>query len=353
STDPPAKKLRVIEMSSIPASAQQYWHSNNTGAYHDPPALSPDDPESLQILKTLAASSPHPQHSIVDAYTPAEAAHLLVSLGAAKAKEPIDHLFLKAFLAGVYLSFGGLLYITVGGGSAGLNATNPGIVRLLEGLVFPVGLFLIVITGTELFTGNCVTFTVSTLAGHTTLYDLIFNLTIAFIGNLAGSLFFAGILVYYADSTALGDPYKHFLITTAGNKVNTPGWHQIFLRAISCNWLVCLAIYIASMSKDVISKLVVIYVIIGAFISLAFEHVVANFFLLPLAMMVGQGGQPFSVGKYIWKSVVPVTIGNLVGGCLFVGVPVWYLYIAGPAPWHRGRKGKQEPGTGEGGPTKK
>jgi formate/nitrite transporter FocA (FNT family) len=99
-------------------------------------------------------TGPSVEHSNTDAYTPAEGAELLCRLAEQKALQPYDHIFLKAFLGGVYLSFGGFLYLIVGGGSAGLTASNPGLVRIIEGLVFPVGLVLIVLTGTELFTGN-------------------------------------------------------------------------------------------------------------------------------------------------------------------------------------------------------
>jgi formate/nitrite transporter FocA (FNT family) len=101
-----------------------------------------------------AQQGPMVEHSHVDAYTPAEGAELLCKLAEQKAMQPYDHIFLKAFLGGVYLSFGGFLYLIVAGGSAGLNASNPGLLRVIEGLVFPVGLVIIVLTGTELFTGN-------------------------------------------------------------------------------------------------------------------------------------------------------------------------------------------------------
>jgi formate/nitrite transporter FocA (FNT family) len=94
------------------------------------------------------------EHSHIDAYTPAEGAELVCRLAEQKAVQPYEHMFIKSFLGGVYLSFGAFLYLVVGGGSARLNSSNPSLLRIIEGLVFPIGLVIIVLTGTELFSGN-------------------------------------------------------------------------------------------------------------------------------------------------------------------------------------------------------
>jgi hypothetical protein len=171
---------------------------------------------------------------------------------------------------------------------------------------------------------SSVTFTVSTLAGRTSIVALLTNLTLSFIGNLgkllpfpiseagtcsslsaAGALFFEGILVYYANATLLSEPYKSFTANLAVTKVRTPGWsvslparfivpehsciddhrHQIFLRAITCNWLVCLSIQLAALGKDLFSKILIIYIVIACFITEQFEHVVANFFIVQMGMV--------------------------------------------------------------------
>jgi hypothetical protein len=123
--------------------------------------------------------------------------------------------------------------------------------------------------------------------------------------SAAGALFFEGILVYYADATLLSEPYKSFTANLAVTKVRTPGWsvslparfivpehscvddhrHQIFLRAITCNWLVCLSIQLAALGKDLFSKILIIYIVIACFITEQFEHVVANFFIVQMGMV--------------------------------------------------------------------
>src|SRR6201999_2196670 len=121
------------------------------------------------------------------------------------------------------------------------------------------------------------------------------------------------------------DPYKAETIAYATKKQITPEWHQIFLRGIGCNWLVCLACYLGMQGRDLASKVIGIWWPIFAFVSLGLDHVVANMFFIPIGIWVGTPG--LSVGLYIWKGIIPAGLGNIVGGALFCGAYYWWMYL--------------------------
>lgn len=169
-----------------------------------------------------------------DSYTPKETAYLISDLGVRKARQPILQAFLKSFLGGVYLSVGGFFLLIIAGGAPGLATSYPGVQKALGAAVFPIGLIIIVITGLELCTSNFMVMTITTLQRRTTILDLLKSWVISFLGNLAGAMFFGGVLVYW---TGLLDaaPYHAYSITLAEHKVGLHGaanWRQIFLKGI-------------------------------------------------------------------------------------------------------------------------
>ena len=119
------------------------------------------------------------------------------------------------------------------------------------------------------------------------------------------------------------EPYTAEVFTFNQKKVVTPEWHMIFLRGIGANWLVCLACFLAMMARELFSKVVAIWWPTFAFVCLGLDHVVANMFFVPMSIFLGD--PDISVGYYIWKSMIPALIGNIIGGGLFIGVLYWYL----------------------------
>jgi len=230
--------------------------------------------------------------------------------------------FLKAFCAGVMLSFGGLLYLIVTGGSNGINAQNPGLIKLLGGFVFPVGLTMIVLQGQELLTSNMMTFPMAVLMRAIPAWSLPLNWLIVTFGNLAGSLFFAAILVHYSGVIS-SEPYLSSVKTFTLHKASDPQWHQIFLRGIGCNWLVCVAIWQAAGARETISKIVGLWIPIWVFVACGYDHVVANMFFIPNGIILGAD---LSVAAYIRKSFIAAYIGNIVGA-LLVALPATYFYL--------------------------
>lgn len=145
---------------------------------------------------------------------------------------------------------------------------------------------------------------------------------LTFFGNLAGSLFIVGIIMGYGG--VLDDPlYRKEAIAFADKKAYTPMWHQIFLRAIGANWLVCVACWLAFQARDVAGKIMGIWWPVFAFVALGLDHVVANMYFIPMAIFLGS--PHITVTYYIWKSMIPAALGNIVGGGVFVAAVHWYL----------------------------
>ncbi|CAE6522395.1 unnamed protein product [Rhizoctonia solani] len=253
--------------------------------------------------------------------TPAQTAQKMFESALAKNRQRADIVFFKAFIAGVFLSFGGLLHVIVSGGSAGLTSANPGLVKILGGLVFPIGLVMIVLQGQELLTGNMMTVPMLLVKRAAPWWSLPVNWTLVLFGNLTGSLFFAGVLVK-ASGVISAEPYPTYVRSFVLHKAMDPHWHQIFLRGIGCNWLVCIAVWQAMAATDVISKIVAIFIPIFTFVAAGFDHVVANMFFIPLGIMMGAN---MTVADYIKKSLIASFLGNVVGA-LLVALPFMYFF---------------------------
>jgi len=248
----------------------------------------------------------------------------MVEHGVVKHRTRYEIVFFKAFNAGVYLSFGGLLSEVIQGGSPTINTNNPGLLKVLGGFVFPVGLVMIVLSGQELLTSNMMVMPMAAMKGAIPWWSIPLNWLIVTFGNLVGCLFFGAILVKYSGIISL-EPYEDFVREFAIKKAGTPEWHQIFLRGIGCNWLVCLAVWQAAGAKDTISKIFAIWIPIWIFVSCGFDHVIANMFSVPLGIMFHAD---LTVAEYIRKSLIASYIGNIVGA-LLVAVPYTYFYLGG------------------------
>jgi formate transporter len=263
--------------------------------------------------------------------TPPQVADLAVESGTTKANLAPGKALVGGFLAGAYIAFGGLLATVV---TAGMDDKLwGGLITLFSGLVFSLGLILVIIGGAELLTGNMALVPLAVFAKQVTVAKMLMNWFWVTIGNLAGALFVAYFL---ADQTGvLGRTTPGFLrlsAIAAGKAGTETHWEQ-FLRAVGCNWLVCLAVWLALAATDVGGKILAIIFPITAFVALGFDHVVANMFFLPAAMFLDAGGVS---GSDMILNLVMAFLGNAVGAALFVAGAYWYLYgrVGGlePAP---------------------
>ncbi len=248
---------------------------------------------------------------------PKDALSKIASIGGDKSNLSIISFLILGFLAGTYIAFGGMLAEIVTSG-----ITYPvGLKKLLFAAVFPLGLILTVLCGAELFTGSCLYMPVAVLDGKANIKDLIKNFVGTWVFNFIGALFIAFVIAYLSGIMT-SEPFSSTAITVASNKIDL-NWLQSLIRGIGCNWLVCLAIFIAISAEDIISKIVGIWFPIMAFVALGFEHSIANMFFIPLAMFLGS---PITLTQ-LFNNLIPVTIGNIIGGALFVGCFYWFVYL--------------------------
>lgn len=258
-------------------------------------------------------------------FSPAEVAENIRNIGEAKGKLPLRKLILLGIAAGAFIAFGAFAAITIASGwpdpwaSSGLN-------KAAMGVVFTVGLIMVVLTGAELFTGNNMFLTVSVLEKKSTVGQLLRNWIIVFLANFAGALIIVGIICgghFLADGntvTAMGA--KALAIGEAKTSLS---FSTAFFRAITCNWLVCLAVWLASSAKDAVGKIFGCFFPIMAFVLSGFEHSVANMFFIPAAMTVPSSA--ITMADFLLGNLLPVTLGNIIGGGVFVGMLFWGAYL--------------------------
>jgi formate/nitrite transporter len=250
--------------------------------------------------------------------TPREAVKAICIIAMRKSEMRLDMQAMLAFLAGVWVAFGGLSMISVVGG---MPDFSPGIQKLAGGVVFPVALMLIMATGGELFTGNVMIFCIALADRKVSIMALARSWIVTWTCNFVGALAAAGLLGYLTDYFA-SPPWIDYLRALTTSKINV-SWGVQVLRGAGCNMLVCLALLIGTATEDMGGKFIVALFTIGTFAIIGFEHCVANMFVLSLGLMYGA---PTSVGAMMGSNIVPVTIGNVIGGA-FVGLSMWYSYM--------------------------
>ena len=253
--------------------------------------------------------------------SPKETTCSVDNIGCNKIGIEFGPLLTLSFLAGAFIAFGGLLAVIVGGGVPEIKAANPGLQKFIFGAVFPVGLMLVVVAGAELFTGNNASCVPAVLSGKASWSGLARNWTFSYVGNLIGSLFVVLFLTYMTGLFA-SDPWLSSITGIAEAKVSQGFW-PLFFKGVGCNWLVCLAVWLAIASDDVASKIFGIWFPIMAFVAIGFEHSIANMFFIPAGIMYGAA---VTWADFFIANLIPVTLGNIVGGALFVGGIYWYVY---------------------------
>ncbi len=229
---------------------------------------------------------------------------------------------LTTILAGIYIAFGGTLSLILGYGFPEITAANPGMQKLLSGAAFPVGLILVVVLGAELFTGNNALLMPYWITKGCSLKDVLLNWAMVYAGNFVGALLFVYVMVYTAGLTT-PEPYHTAIINIAQAKVSMP-WLTVFVKGIGANWCVCLAIWLALSAKSGGAKMFGCWLPVMAFVALGYEHSIANMFFIPCGMLEGAD---VSFGQMAVDNLIPATLGNIVGGAVFVGCVQSYLHL--------------------------
>ncbi len=268
-----------------------------------------------------------------DAHPPAAMAQKAEAVGVTKGKLNTLSTVLLGILAGVFIGLGAM-FCTLVTTDAGLGF---GLTKLLGGLAFSLGLILVVVAGSELFTGNCL-IAMSWMSGRTSLAQLLRNWGLVYFANLIGGLSLVGLMFYTYQwmFNDYGVGANALLIANA--KVNLT-FGSALARGILCNALVCLAIWLCFSARTVVDKILAIIFPITAFVAAGFEHSIANMYFIPMGILLT--GQPAileaagvtaaGVANLTWTgfvgNLVPVTIGNIIGGSILIGAVYWLAYL--------------------------
>lgn len=268
-----------------------------------------------------------------DALTPLEMAKKAETIGVNKAHLPFDTMFVLAIWAGIFIGLAAVFANTI---STGLTGVFPfGMIKLVSGLVFCLGLVLVVVGGAELFTGN-ILIVMAWVDGKVELSGLLRNWTIVYIGNFVGSIMLAGLMVLSKQYTFASGGIGANMLNTALFKIHLDFWQALGLATV-CNILVCLAVWMTYSARTVVDKVAIIILPITAFVAGGFEHSVANMYFIPVALFLKQFDPAFIVksaidvadltwSNFLVHNLFPVTIGNILGG-VFVGLMYWYAYL--------------------------
>ena len=256
--------------------------------------------------------------------TPAEIAELYIMVGDGKTSRKSWVLFILGCFAGAFIAFAGLTSQVV---SCGAVSANVG--RFLSGVVFPVGLVMVVIASGELFTGNCLIF-ISVLSKNTYVSAMLRTWLFVYLGNLVGSALIAA-LANFGHVLDLYDGKLAELVVSAANAKVSMTFVDALIKGTLCNFLVCVAIWMSFATEEIHGKIPVLYLPIALFVICGFEHSVANMYFIPVGIIAKYlyhiPAENLTVLNYFWKNLLPVTLGNIIGGSFIVGAGYWLVFL--------------------------
>ncbi|MFD0705833.1 formate transporter FocA [Photorhabdus luminescens] len=268
---------------------------------------------------------------------PAVMAQIANDIGVYKTTKPVAITYLSAITAGVFISIAFVFYITATTGTASVPY---GLAKLVGGICFSLGLMLVVVCGADLFTSTVLTI-ISKATGRITWHQMIKNWIDVYLGNLIGALFFVAI-IWFAGQYRIADGLWGLnVLQTANHKMHHSFIEALFL-GILANLMVCLAVWMSYAGRSLMDKIFAMILPISMFVASGFEHSIANMFLIPLGIIikhfaptefwinVGTTPEQFSqltISHFITDNLIPVTIGNIIGGAVLVGLTYWSIYL--------------------------
>lgn len=265
--------------------------------------------------------------------SPAEMAQIGEDAGVYKASKKQINSFLSAIPAGAFIALAFIFYVTTQTGSAGAPW---GLTKLVGGLVFSVGVIMVVVCGSELFTSSTMTI-VARASGRISTLQMLRNWVVVYVGNFVGSIFIALVVWFAGQTMAANGQWGLTILATAQHKIHHT-WFEAFNLGILCNIMVCIAIWMSYAGKTLLDKALIMILPIGLFVSSGFEHSVANMFMIPLGIITAHCSSPefwqaigiepmkyadLDVYHFVVKNLIPVTLGNIVGGGLCVAFYQW------------------------------
>lgn len=285
----------------------------------------------------------------IDALLPADMAAKAETIGVKKANLDVASMFVLAVLAGAFIALGAIFATTVTagafgstlpGGATAATTWPTGWQRLLSGLVFSLGLILAVVGGAELFTGNNL-IVMAWANGKVSTRLLGLNWLVVYVGNFVGSVATAVLMLWTRQYEFSGGQIGLQALTIANHKAGLDFWQAVML-GIMCNALVCLAVWLTYSARSTTDKIVAIAPPITAFVAAGFEHSVANMYFIPMGMLIQSTASPefwatigrapadfanLTMTNFLVRNLIPVTIGNIIGGAVLVGAVYWFVYL--------------------------
>ena len=267
--------------------------------------------------------------------SPAEVAKNYIGIGTGKVNTSIGKMFVLAILAGMFIGFAGL-------GASTLSSTiqTASVAKFAGAAVFPGGLAMVLVAGSELFTGNCLLI-IPLMRKKVTVAGVLKNWIVVYAGNFVGSIIVSGIAAGSGQPGLFSNAVAITHMSTAAAKCSL-AFGPAFLKGIACNFLVCIAVWMAFAAKDVAGKIIGLYFPIMLFVLEGFEHSVANMYYISIglfcksneaymaaAQQAGLDLSNLTWGNFFAGNLLPVTLGNIVGGSIFVGLAYWYTYLQG------------------------
>lgn len=267
-----------------------------------------------------------------DPYTPAEIAQKAEQVGVAKAQLDPGSTLMLGILAGAFIGLGAMFSTVV----ATETKLGYGVTRLLVGLAFSLGLILVVVGGAELFTGNNL-IVMAWAHGKVSMGALLRNWAMVYAGNFIGAVATA-YGVYWSGIWSLNDhKVGAAALTVAAAKCNLT-WLEAFMRGVFCNALVCLAVWLAFSARNTTDKIAAVVFPVTAFVAAGFEHSIANMYFIPMGLLLRDHGEVIAalrnvpldhltLSAFLLKNLLPVTLGNIGGGAVMVGLVYWFVYL--------------------------
>lgn len=265
--------------------------------------------------------------------SPLEVATNYVAIGKKKTELSIVKMLIMGILAGAFIAFGAAASST-----AAFSAPTAGMVRVMSAIFFPGGLAMVLLAGSELFTGNTLIL-ISVLEKQAKFSAMLKNWLFVYIGNFIGAVLIA-LLVNASGQLNIGSSELALFTMKVANTKASLSFSNAFFSGILCNMLVCLAVWVSFASKDVVGKVIALYLPIAIFVLAGFEHSVANMYYVPAgifasmnpayAQLAAEKAMTFAnlnFGAFFMNNLIPVTLGNIVGGALCIGATYWYVFL--------------------------
>ena len=269
-------------------------------------------------------------------FSPAEVARNYIATGKAKVNTPIPKMLLLAVLAGAFIAVGGVASTT-----ASVSISSASVAKLVGAFVFPGGLTMVLLAGSELFTGNCL-LTIPLLEREIPWRGMLKNWLFVYLGNFLGGMLVAAGVVFGHQLSLFSNGMAVSVLSTAAAKCSL-SFGDALIRGVLCNFLVCIAVWISFAAKDVAGKIAGLFFPIMMFVLCGFEHSVANMYYISAGLFAklvpayaeaaSAAGVDLSVltaGRFLFGNLLPVTLGNIFGGAVCVGVVYWYAYLRKP-----------------------